>query len=112
MKKKIILVTFFLFLIINYFFGFHYAIPLGENVIYRDSYYPLLVLWILVLATWKTSDTNLYKIGFWLFLFSTIYLLVDKRTVAEILMSYSLVVFVTGVILSINKLKNEKKSGN
>jgi hypothetical protein len=106
--KKIMVILFLLILGINYIYGYRYSIPLIDNLVYKNSYYPLVFLWIGLVWCWKLSEKFLFKIGFILFFFSSFYQLIDKRIVAEILMSYCLLVFLTATILSIKKsISNE-----
>jgi hypothetical protein len=106
--KNIILFLFLIFLIINYVYGYRFSIPVIDNLVYKNTYYPMALLWILVVWLWNLNKQFLFKTGFFLFLFSCIYQVLDKRIVAEILMSYSLLVFLTAtIILIFESLRNE-----
>jgi hypothetical protein len=96
--KKIVMISFLLILSINYIYGYRYSIPLIDNLVYKNTYYPLIFLWIGLVWCWHLSEKFLFKVGFILFFFSCFYQLIDKRIVAEILMSYCLLVFLTATI--------------
>ena len=97
--KKISLVIFLPILSINYIYGYRYAIPLIDNLVYKNSYYILLFAWIFLVWFWKLKATFLFKLGFILFGFSCFYQLFNRRIVAEVLMSYCLLVFLTATLL-------------
>jgi hypothetical protein len=106
--KNIIFSLFLILLVINYIYGYRFSIPLIDNFVYKNTYYLLIVLWISIVWLWSLKKQFLFKTGFFLFLFSGIYQVLDKRIVAEILMSYSLLVFLTAtIILIFESLRNE-----
>jgi hypothetical protein len=106
--KNIIFSLFLILLVFNYVYGYRFSIPVIDNLVYKNTYYLLIVLWILVVWLWQLKKKLLIKIGFFLFLFSCFYQLLDKRIVAEILMSYCLLVFLTAtIILIIESLRDE-----
>jgi hypothetical protein len=107
--KNALLVFFMIMLMINYIYGYRYSIPLIDNFVYKNTYYLLVILWVLVIWFWHLKIQQLTRLGFSLFLFSCFYQLLDKRIVAEILMSYCLLVFLTATILIlVENIRNEK----
>lgn len=99
--KNTIFSLFLILLVINYVYGYRFSIPVIDNLVYKNTYYLLIILWILVVWLWQLKKKLLVEIGFFLLLFSCFYQLLDKRIVAEILMSYCLLVFLTATIIII-----------
>ncbi len=99
--KNIIFSLFLILLVINYVYGYRFSIPVIDNLVYKNTYYLLIILWILVVWLWQLKKKLLIEVGFFLLLFSCFYQLLDKRIVAEILMSYCLLVFLTATIIII-----------
>ena len=106
---KLIVFLFILMLSVNYFFGYRYPINLSENFLYRNTFFPLLVLWILLIWICKLSSQFIFKIAGILFIFSLIYQILDKRVVAEILMTYCLLLVMTVVVIYLKEMVNDNK---
>lgn len=106
--KKIILFLFISCLLANYIFGVRYNILLSENLIYKNSFYPLLITWILLI--WKASlgIKFLFKTALAICIISIIFFLLENRIVSEILLSYGLIIFLTITLISVKNIRNEK----
>jgi len=108
-NKQSLLATFSAFLFLNYVFGCKYSVRLSENPIYSNSFYPLIISWILVVNVFKPQKNFLIKIALAIFAFSIFFLLFENRIVAEVLISYSLIIVSTIIIMDIIELKNDEK---
>lgn len=104
--KKTIFGLFVVFLFINYISGCRYNIAMGENAIYKNSFYPLLISWIFLVRWMKLKLSFLFKIAFLILGISVFFFLIENRAVSEILMIYSLIVFSTTIVISMQSLRN------
>lgn len=107
--KKVLLVLFLLILFVNYFYGYRYNLVLADNVIYKNSYYPLVLLWFFIIRSWHFSVIFIFKLALILLLFSVSYQYLDKRIVAEILMTYCLLLIMTVVMMYLKEMIDDKK---